>query len=61
MIDPKNMVKDAISYLFDKYGSDQIAELHLEIDNMPGDLFLDLMTHKLQELRPELFDTNSGD
>lgn len=51
----KEILEDAISYLFGKYSSDVLSDLHLVMDGTPDELFFELFTSRLAKERPDLF------
>lgn len=55
MIDTKQIIREAVQSIIDKYGVDQALELHLEIDGTIDDPFFDELTDRLAELAPEEF------
>lgn len=57
----QKMIEDIVHYAFDKYGADQMADLHLELDGMPDNPIFELITLKLAEIRPDLFDNSMTD
>jgi hypothetical protein len=58
MSETQNIIKDAVAFLIDKYGADQMLDVHLELDNTPDDLFFDCLTDELAKIFPHEF--NSG-